>query len=432
MMRLARRLRKDARAATAIMFAAALPVVLAAVGLGINLSYWATVSTGLQRTADMAALAGGETYNTGSGILLAAEQAANVAELNGGSGSTTRSWSPTTQTLEDGNITVQVVNGVRHAGDIAFKVTVQQSVPVFLSAFLRSASSENLGATALAEVITGYPSCMISLDGAVNGATTSTGTTLSGHTDVTVTNCALRSDSAVNISGDVTITSEAIYAGGSIGVNGGSATVSAAVMPDAGQIRDPLASNSVLQTALVTAGSASGPSISISGGSTTLEPGSYSGLSVKGNAAVTLEAGIYYINGEVSFGGSATVTGRGVTIVTTGTTSFLGGSTSLLTAPTSEDASEGGAIAGIVLASTTTGSVTVGGSSGIPITGVVYAPNGTVDFAGNASDGTTGCAMVVANTVTIVGNASVANNCGSYGLPVFNSLQPPKPVELVQ
>ncbi len=431
MMLLNRRLPTDARAATAIIFAIAAPVILAAGGLGINVSYWASVSTDLQRTADMAALAGGDTYNAGSSAQLAAGQAANVAELNGGSGGATRSWNATTQVLTDGDITVQVVYGIRYAGDIAFRVTVQQSVPVFLSAFLRSVSSENLGSTALAEVITGYPSCMISLNGAVNGATTATGTTLSGHTDVTVTNCAIRSDSAANISGDVTITSEAIYAGGSIGINGGSATVSAALMPNAGQIQDPLASNTALQTALATAGSASGPSISISGGSTTLEPGSYSGLSVRGNATVTLGPGIYYINGDVSFGGSATVTGRGVTIVTTGTTSFLGGSTSLLTASTSEDASDG-AIAGVVLASTTTGSVTVGGSSGIPITGVVYAPNGTADFAGNANDGATGCAMVVAKTVTVVGNASVANNCGSYGLPVFNSLQPPRPVVLVQ
>ena len=431
MMLLAKMLRKDSRAATALMFALALPVILAAVGLGINVGYWADVSIGLQRTADMAALAGGETYYTGSAAQLAAEQAANVAELNGESGGATRSWNTTTQVLTDGNITVQVMSGVRYAGDVAFRVTVRQSVPVFLSGFLRTASSENLGATALAEVITGYPSCMISLAGAVNGATTATGTTLSGHTDVAVTNCAIRSDSAANISGDVTVTGEAIYAGGSIGINGGAATVSAALMPDAGQIQDPLASNAALQTALATAKSASGPSVSISGGSATLEPGSYSGLSVQGNAAVTLGPGIYYINGDVSFGGSATVTGRGVTIVTTGITSFLGGSTSLLTAPTSEDASAG-AIAGVVLASTTTGSVTVGGSSGIPITGVVYAPNGTVDFAGNASDGTAGCAMVIANTVAIVGNVSVANNCSSYGLPVFNSLQPPRPVELVQ
>ena len=430
-MLLDRRLRKDSRAATAVMFAFAAPIILAALGLGINVAYWSGVSIDLQRTADMAALAGGDTYKAGSSAQLAAQQAANIAELNGGSGGATRSWNTTTQVLTDGDITVQVVNGIRYAGDIAFRVTVWQSVPVFLSAFLRTVSSENLGATALAEVITGYPSCMISLNGAVNGATTATGTTLSGHTDVNVANCAIRSDSAANISGDVTVTGEAIYAGGSIGINGGSATVSAALMPDAGQIQDPLASNAALQTALATAKSASGPSISISEGSTTLEPGSYSGLSVQGNATVTLGSGIYYINGDVSFGGSATVTGQGVTIVTTGTTSFLGGSTSLLTAPTSEDAS-GGAIAGVVLASTTTGSVTVGGSSGIPITGVVYAPYGTADFAGDASDGTAGCAMVVANTVAIVGNVNVANNCGSYGLPVFNSLQPPRPVELVQ
>lgn len=422
---------KDPRAATALMFAIATPVILAAIGLSLNVAYWASVKTYLQRTADLAALAGGETYYTGSTVQLAAEQAANLAEVNGGSGESTRSWNAATQVLTDGNITVQAVNGVRYAGDIAFRVTVQQSVPIFLSDFLHSASSENLGATALAEVFTGYPSCMVSLNGAVNGATTATGTTLSGHTDVTVTNCAIRSDSTANISGDVTVTAKAIYAGGSIDINGGSATVSAALVPDASQIRDPLASNTALQTALTTAKSASGPSLSISGGSTTLEPGSYSGLSVQGAASVTLEPGIYYINGDVSFGGSATVTGRGVTIVTTGTTSFLGESTSLLTASTSEDAS-GGAIAGVVLASTTAGSITVGGSSGIPITGVVYAPNGTVDFAGNANDGSTGCAMVVAETVTVVGNASVANNCGSYGLPVFNSLQLPRPVELVQ
>ena len=52
----------------------------------------------------------------------------------------------------------------------------------------------------------------------------------------------------------------------------------------------------------------------------------------------------------------------------------------------------------------------------------IYYPNGVLSFSGNAADGSTGCAEVVAQSVNLSGNANLAANCGSYGLPTYGSV----------
>jgi uncharacterized membrane protein len=108
-----------------------------AIGLGIEASGWSAVQQRLQRTADMAALAGALAYNKGAAASVAATQAAYTAEINGSTGVTspaTQTWLPTPKILLDGSITIREVNGVRNTGDIVFAATIQYTVPLLFSA----------------------------------------------------------------------------------------------------------------------------------------------------------------------------------------------------------------------------------------------------------------------------------------------------------
>ena len=66
-----------------------------------------------------------------------------------------------------------------------------------------------------------------------------------------------------------------------------------------------------------------------------LSPGCYNGLTFSGSGNLTLEPGLYIINGSIEFSGSGTVSGTGVTFYTTGATRCSGSRVLMLSAPTS-------------------------------------------------------------------------------------------------
>jgi hypothetical protein len=138
---------------------------------------------------------------------------------------------------------------------------------------------------------------------------------------------------------------------------------------------------------------------------------------------------LYIVNGPVSFGGSANITGTGVTIISSGTLSVGGSVTGSLAAPQS-NATIG--IPGILFAGNSTATSSFLGSASLPLAGVIYYPNGTIGFGGSASNGTSGCAEVIAGVITIKGSVSLAANCASYGTQKFGSLPSSSSIVLVQ
>jgi hypothetical protein len=144
-----------------------------------------------------------------------------------------------------------------------------------------------------------------------------------------------------------------------------------------------------------------------------LQPGCYSGLSV--NGAVTLNPGVYVINGGVlKLNGNADLSGSGVTFFLTGgaTVSMNGNAVVNLTAPTS------GTYAGMLFIddpASPGGSNTFNGAAGSRMTGALYFPKQDVQYAGNFS-GVNGCTHIVANTVTWTGHASFSADCSAYGM----------------
>jgi Flp pilus assembly protein TadG len=411
------RLWREPRANVALLAALLLPVFIGAAGLGVEASSWSVLQTRLQRTADMAALAASVVYSSSLNYQTAALAAADIIELNGFVADT-RSWIPATKTLTEGAITVQQVSGIRKGSDPAFKVTVHRTVsPVFAKLFV-SATSYTVPASATAELVSiaSAQPCIVAL------GTTSTAISVSGSTTITATGCSARSNGGVSLTGSSSITAASVYAGSSIAISGTSA-VHATTYPNNGTIPDPYANSTRLQDALHQLGSCpacTAVSLSHVDSPPPISPGSYSSISVVGNSTLTLNAGLYVVNGPVTVSNGARMSGSGVTIVASGPVTFNGDGAVNLTAPGTSPV--GNAVSGVVIAGTSTSTTTFGNSATPKLTGMIYYPNGNLTISGAVSYGATSCLEMIAKTVTLTGSASFSSNCSSLGALSFGSI----------
>jgi Flp pilus assembly protein TadG len=436
------RWRGDRRGVVAVLLGLTAPVLVMALGLGIEVSRWSVAKVELQRIADAAALAGAFDYQHQSIKVpqTAATAAASLAWINGVTGTASPAWTAATQLLADNQIAVQIIAGLKNPGDTAVQVTVSRQLSLYLAGIFTSATSKTISATAVAELIpvaTGV-ACMLALQGSVNGVDPPIDATFSGNASISAGNCVLRSNGDIKMNGNVDVVAAGVVAAGVV-TSIGNVSISAPITQNAGQIPDPFASDTAVtsalaQAALVTAAGVNCSSSSCTGpsgccalnkitGVWQIQPGSYSGLSAGSNATLALAPGLYLVNGSVSFSGNAAVTANGVTIVATGTGHFTGNAAESFTAATTAmvGSGAGAAIPGVMFATSSTGGASFGGNSSFPFSGAIYVPNGTLTISGNATDGASGCGEVVARDVALVGNAQLASNCSSFGLPVIPS-----------
>ena len=461
--------RDDRRAAAAVFVAVALPFLIISTVLGLELGNWWYDYAQYQRAGDTASAAGALTYKTTLNAQTAATRAAYVAELNGVTGSASPTWNAATNTLTDGNITVIVTLGSTTASGASVQVQIAQSVQPVVSNFVNShaVTISTSSTSKIAPPTTTTPTtttgggggqpCILALNGDDTGVTTGTDITFTGHVTIDTPGCTIRSNAGIVFSGGVTVTAAAYYAGGTITTNGGSGTISGTQNPTSGQVGDPFAVtsssstfNKTLQNALTAANAATGVTdlscnnsgctgpagkVSCTKSGCTASPGTYANWKSTNGATLTLSPGLYVFTGSINLSGG-NISGSAVTILmaagptSSQNTATTVGSTVLgLTAPTTTNVFNG-ALAGIMFASLTTGTVSFGGNTSMPFSGALYLPNGNLKFAGTPVDGATGCAMVIAETITISGNVNLASSCGGYGLPTFDSL-PVKPAALV-
>ena len=166
------------------------------------------------------------------------------------------------------------------------------------------------------------------------------------------------------------------------------------------------------------------------GATVTLNPGWYNnGLHITSNQVVTLNPGVYYIDGaggNFQIDSGAVITGTGVTFVLTSSTGksnsypsvAINGSSSMhITAPTSNSAlgtdSSGVAIFEDPKAS---GNLTINGNSNTYFGGAIVAPSMAISFSGTGVSGTaSNCTQIIGDTITFTGNSSVSSDCGNYG-----------------
>ena len=401
---------RERKGNVALLSALLMPAFLGIAGLGTEVSNWGVVSVELQRGVDNASQAAALVYNSSTNAQTAANAAADIMELNK-LVSGTRTWNATSNTLTEGNVTIQKVSGIRTSSDTAFTVSFYKSLPMaFSKLFVTTTSSMSVSAQSWSELVsasTGAQPCVTAL------GTTSTAVQVTGGASISGSTCSVRSNGGIYLAGSGKITAEEIDAGSSISINGG-ASVSGTKHANDGTIADPYASNSAVQTDIKSLSAGSGTAWSSpTYGTATISPGTYSSITTQGSTAVTLSPGLYIVNGPVHFGNGSTVSAAGVTIVSSGTLTIDGSVPVTWSSPTSTSTS--GGIPGVAYVSTTTGTTTLGGSGSLTITGVLYTPNSAMSIQGAATYGATSCLEVVVNTLSVVGSGNLGGSCSSMG-----------------
>lgn len=405
------RMRGDTRGGVALTAAVCFAPLAMVAGLGIELTQWTVVKAQLQRAADLAAVAGAQEYLNSSDPKTAAYAAADLAEANGVQGGT-RSYDANSKILTSNQVTVQVGAGLRAGSTAGIEVTAKQVVPLALTRIMGATSPVTVAAKGYADVRASMQPCLLAL--ARGGA----GIQANGNGSAMLTGCGMRSNASISTQGSGSMVASGYYAAGSItGNQTGGPEVS-----NGSTLADPYATYLPVQLAFARAAIAVGGTLAEkSKAPTPLSPGSWSSWDIKGT--VNLSSGIYYVRGDISLGAQAELNGTDVTIVAGGSIDMKGGSSLNLSAATTDAANKQPAatraIPGVVFASSSSDASGFGGNSDVQLTGVVYYPNGALNFRGTPAGGSRGCLNVVAASITLQGNSSMASACADYGTLTF-------------
>jgi Flp pilus assembly protein TadG len=423
------RQRSNESGQTLLIFTFALPVMLAAMGLVVDLGWSYYTQQAARSAAESGALAAayyaynnsGGTYTCGSNgvVCQSATQcpatlpnaasndyqvACSYAKDNGfavGSGGTQNVM------VAAGMGTPPTVTGITVPYWVT--VTVSQSLPQTFSAILGNKFS-TVSVRATATYTSGTGSCVYVLNPALSGALSMTGTSnvLSG--------CSIfvdsSSSSALTMVGNSQITTTS---GATTNIDGsysagGGATISPLPNTGAGTVADPLASMPP-----PTVGSCTSPGINIKDSTDhTLNPGVYCGaVSITGSGAITMNPGMYVFTNGFSTAGSMTLTGKGVTLYASGGGISISGS-----GIWNLSATESGPYQGILIyqdRGNTTGS-TVVGTTGSSIGGVLYFPAASLTFTGT-SDVNQPNYTLIADTIRFVGTTFMNHGASSPYTP---------------
>ncbi len=233
---------------------------------------------------------------------------------------------------------------------------------------------------------------------ATDGALTFTGTV---HINVQTIFVNSSSERAVVGNGNGIIETPALNVVGGTQFNG-TAACTGTIVSAPGPMLDPYAAT------VMPAFDVASPiaKLTINGGSRTLNPGSYSGIMIKGGASVTFSPGVYILNDDFSLT-SGSVVGEGVTIVMlSGKFSMGGNATKALSAPTT------GPYAGIVIAqpATNTSNMSISGGAEMNISGAIWAPGAAASITGSSSVYTSGPGIgdsLVVKTLSVNGSGVV-------------------------
>ena len=388
-----------------------LTVLLAFLGLAIDVGYQQYMKVRMQTAADAAALGGSrELAASGSSNLVTAAQ--GDAATNG-------------FTNGQNSVTVTVHNppstGYSTSDSSAVEVLISQSVPTFFMQVL-GFTAGTVRARAVARMGSGGAgTCFYTLDPSMSNAfSVSNGVNVSSSCGIMVNST---SNTALTATGGVRLTAPTISVAGNYTISNG-ATISPSPTTGASAVSNPFAT---LPTPSV--GGCTYTNYSVGGGATvTLNPGTYcNGLTISNGATVTLNAGTYIMKGGgLTLAGGAHVTGNGVMFYNTygGGYSYQpininNGTTETLTAPTT------GTYAGILFFQDPTvtggsGSNFAGGTSAT-LTGTLYFPTTSISFSNGASAAYT---IIVADSVSFTGGVTINNNYSSLpgGSPIKGSV----------
>jgi len=395
-----RRFAEDRSGNILMLFSLSIPVVIGLAALGSEGGSLYLKKAAVQAAADQAAVSAANSFNSctnspcsvytieGKGV------AAAMGYVGGQNGVTVTVKSPP-------------VDGPNAGKASVVEVIVSTTQAPMLSALFHPSNYVIDGRAVAA--YGGGPGCVMALDPTAQKALYA-----GGNATVSMPNCNLVSDSsasnAIDVTGSPSVTVNGACGNGGISANSGlvdnwNATGPGCSLPDPYSLSVPSKCD---PAGTITCTSQT------NGGGATLQPGIYSGLKINSNQIVSLNPGVYIINGGLlNFNGGSVVTGSGVTFVLTNGASFKwnGTSTVNVSAPTS------GSFSGVVVYSNdTTSSVTINGTSTTYFGGAIVAPGEGVSFSGTGVSGNGhNCTQIIGDTVTFTGNSTVDSDCSTYG-----------------
>lgn len=357
----ARRLLRDRRGNTVVVFSIVAAALLFAGGAAIDVASITTKRSQLQTIADGAALAGAKEFRLGNAdVSVVGQVAANYATQALGASSTHASVTPS---VDDTAKTVTVAL----AGDVDTFVLGVAGV------------STRVEVSATAKVVGGAPICVIGLESGANSTVL-----LDKSSRLQAPNCSIYSNSTSP--NGLMAKNKAVIQAAFICSSGGKWSPGPGSFNPDPQIDCPILPDPLAARAQPSVPGCAQNNLVISGGTTTLMPGSYcGGLTVTGGATVTLSSGVYaFKNGPLLVDGGSTLTGANVGLFFSGKGAILdfeAASTISLTAPKSGD------MAGILVfedRSTPNGQVhTIYSDNARMLLGTIYLPVNRLHVAAN-------------------------------------------------
>ncbi|QIZ79194.1 hypothetical protein HFZ77_01255 [Thalassovita gelatinovora] len=401
------------------------PLVMGGLGLGVETGHWYQKQRQLQHISDLASNSAAVRLRAGDD-----DNALYTTALTIASGSGFEQ--------QIGNIEVHSppISGEYTGNSSAVEVILTETRPRWFSAIFMQ-GDVNLTARSVSLIDGGNPACILALSETASGAITVTGSTNVNLTNCVVTSNSTSSDAFSMHNSASHMTTDCVHTvGGATYTSNLTLNDCSAPKTMQAKTRDPYAD----RTEPVSWGSCSSgrigrPNRSTTVSATTTHPNGMQskrfcdGLTLKGN--VTFEPGLYIIDGGTFSVNSQSVISNqsgGVTFFLTNgaDVKFNGGSTIEMDAPTS------GPTSGMLFweskySSSSGHSGCGGGSSGsvgtshkfnggssVSLQGAIYLPVSEVTFNGN-SNAQNGCTQVIADTIKFSGNSDLSVTCENTG-----------------
>ncbi|MGO8953207.1 MAG: pilus assembly protein TadG-related protein [Rhodomicrobium sp.] len=402
-----RKLMSSRRGSVAIQMGILMTVLIGMAALGTEIPLVIYKHRQMQNVADAAALGGAVALIRGYPAPAATEAqgiAAALGFVNAANGVTVTVNNPP----KSGSYT-------SNSGAVEAIVSQPQTL---IMAGLFGTSLFNVSARAVALGGSNGNFCVLATDTAAE-----TSVTISNGAAVTMNGCGLAVNAtgaaALSVTGGSSLDTQAVSAAGQVSVGGG-AVINATNGVNQNQ---PVTADPYANVPMPASSGCDYTSFTVGGGgSHQISPGRYcNGVSIGGDASVSMAPGIYYIkSGTFTVGGGAKVTGSGVTIVLTqniggyATVTIGNGASVTLSAPAS------GSLAGILFfadRNSPNSSVNnfIGGASET-FTGALYLPTQQVVFSNGA--GASACTQLIAWQIQFSGGSSsqFSSNCSNSGV----------------
>ncbi|HKF52521.1 MAG TPA: pilus assembly protein TadG-related protein [Candidatus Acidoferrales bacterium] len=414
-----------------VLTAVALVVLMGFAGLAIDVGALRSQKRLQQTAADAAAIAGANNLSFG-GVTAGAQNAAagdNFTDNSGNAGACGVSGPPAPpNTATPGWIEVTVCNGPStgpHQADANYvEAWVTEVQPTYFMRVL-GINQEVVTARAVATNInsggpTG-PGCLYTLGPPTNQIE---GVNINGHATLNAPSCGIVDNGDYNTKGNaLTVSASTFGVSGSANVSGPGGSVTCSNSSTCPQYGMPAATDPLAGLTPPCSPCTGGTAVNATS-TTTINPGTYTSISLSGNGTVTFNPGVYVLDGTgagagITCNGTPTLNGNGVVFYFTGGSTFncTGNDTINLVGPSSSTCpSCPSEYDGILMYQDPNDTVgpSLGGNTGANYQGVLYFPSSEVTFFGNNSSIDT--AMVVADAFALSGNPTV-NLQGQAGLP---------------